>query len=412
MIANVAKIMWLSLLRDRGSLVLAFLLPPLLFLVFAEVFTGAGDADLELRVAVLDSADTPLTQQISARLAALEGFVPVAHELASDPPDLVGLHSLVRRGQADAVVWLRAQPDGDLDAPAPLVVIGDASRALAAAMVTGRVQMMLDAEFPGLNVERAAALIDALAGPYSAAQREALALALDALQADALEQNSDHQALPGGLVAREMLGDGQHIDPGVSYYAGAIAIMFLLFAAMQGAISLIDERNSGIVDRLVAGPGGYTVVVVGKGLFLTLQGVVQAGLIFASAWILFGLAWFDRFGLWLVTALLASAAAAWLGLLVASWCRTRQQAQTASAFFVLIMSAIGGSMMPRFLMPGWLRDLGWFTPNAWAIESWHGIYWRDETAADLLLGWSLLGSLALAAMVMTIWTVRRMVREK
>ncbi len=412
MIGTVAKVMWLSLLRDRGSLVLAFLLPPLLFVVFAEVFTGAGDADLELRVAVLDSAQTPLTGQIRSRLETLEGLVPVTHELSTDPPDLAGLHTLVRRGQADAAVWLRAEPDGDLDALAPVQVIGDAARALAAAIVTGRVQMMLDAEFPHLNVARAAALIDALVGPYTEDQREALDLALEEIQADGLAQDIDDEALPGGLVAQELLGDIQLIDPGVSYYAGAVAIMFLLFAAMQGAISLIDERNSGIVDRLVAGPGGYTVVVVGKGLFLTLQGVVQAGLIFASAWVLFGLAWLDHFGLWLTTALLASSAAAWLGLMVASWCRTRQQAQTASAFFVLILSAIGGSMMPRFLMPGWLRDLGWFTPNAWAIESWHGIYWRDETATDLLLTWTLLGALALVAMALTIWTARRMAREK
>ncbi|MGY6555777.1 MAG: ABC transporter permease [Wenzhouxiangella sp.] len=412
MIATVARVMWLSLRRDRGSLILAFLLPPLLFVVFAEVFTGAGDADLELRVAVMDSADSALTQQIHSRLEVLEGFALVAHELASDPPDLAGLQALVRRGQADAAVWLRAEPDGDLDAPAPILVIGDASRALAAAIITGRVQMMLDAEFPGLNVQRAAALIDALVGPYTDDQREALALALDALQADALEESINDEALPGGLVTQDLLGDGRNIDPGVSYYAGAVAIMFLLFAGMQGAISLIDERNSGIVDRLMAGPGGYTVVVVGKGLFLTLQGMVQAGLIFAAAWLIFGLAWLDHFGPWLVTTLLASAAAAWLGLFVASWCQTRQQAQTASAFFVLILSAIGGSMMPRFLMPGWLRDFGWFTPNAWAIESWHGIYWRDETPADQLLGWALLGSLAVVAMAMTIWTARRMAREK
>lgn len=412
MIGTVAKVMWLSLLRDRGSLMLAFLLPPLLFVVFAEVFTGAGDADLELRVAVMDSADTPLTRQIRSRLETLEGFAPVAHELAFDPPDLAGMQSLVRRGQADAAVWIRAEPDGDLDAPAPVLVIGDGARALAAAIVTGRVQMMLDAEFPHLNVARAAALIDALVGPYTEDQREALGLALEEIQADGLAQDIDDEALPGGLVAQELLGDIQLIDPGVSYYAGAVAIMFLLFAAMQGAISLIDERNSGIVDRLVAGPGGYTVVVVGKGLFLTLQGVVQAGLIFASAWILFGLAWLDHLGLWLITALLASSAAAWLGLMVASWCRTRQQAQTASAFFVLILSAIGGSMMPRFLMPGWLRDMGWFTPNAWAIESWHGIYWRDETATDLLLTWTLLGALAFVSLALTIWTARRMAREK
>lgn len=412
MIATVAKVMWLSLWRDRGTLALAFLLPPLLFVVFAQVFSGAGDADLEMRVAVLDSAGTPLSATIRGSIETLHGLLPVSHGLSADPADLAGLQALVRQGQADAAIWLRAEPSGELDAEPPLVVIGDASRALAAAIVTGRVQAMLESQFPALNVQRAAGLIDALAGPYTAEQREALDAALAELQADGMDPSIAEDGLPGGFLAQDLLGGSELLDPGISYYAGAVAIMFLLFAAMQGAISLIDERNSGIVDRLVAGPGGYTVVVVGKGLFLTLQGLVQVGLIFAVAWWLFGLDWPGQFGLWLVTAVLAAALAAWLGLMLASLCRTRQQAQTASAFLVLILSAVGGSMMPRFLMPGWLRELGWFTPNAWVIESWHGIFWRDETAAELLPGWLVLLAIALAAMLATLWSARRMAREK
>ncbi|MFO7762751.1 MAG: ABC transporter permease [Wenzhouxiangellaceae bacterium] len=412
MISTVAKVMWLAVWRDRGALMLAFVLPPLMFLVFAEVFSGAGDSDLEMRVALLDSAQTPLTGQIVAALAELDGIEPVAHEMEAGRPDADGLEALVRQARADAAVWVRAEPDGNLDAEPAILVIGDASRGLAAAIVTGRVQRLLQAEFPELGVKRAAALVDALAGPYTEQQRKALDLALSELDPAGLEDETDEDTSQDGLVAQRLLGGGRQIDDGVSYYAGAVAILFLLFAAMQGAISLIDERNSGIVDRLVAGPGGYTVVVVGKGLFLTLQGLVQAALIFAVAWWMYAIDWPGRFGPWLVTALLAAAVSAWLGLLLASLCRTRQQAQTASAFVVLILSAVGGSMMPRFLMPGWLRELGWFTPNAWVIESWHGIFWRGDGPAELVQGWAVLLATALVAMLLSIWLAHRLAREK
>lgn len=412
MIATVARVMWLALLRDRGALMLAFVLPPLMFLVFAEVFSGAGDSDLEMRVAIVDEAGTPLTGRIAGAIAGLDGIVAVP-DVSGDggPSGMESLEALVRQGQADAGVWLRAEPDGDLDAEPPVVVIGDASRALAAAVVTGRVQRVLQSEFPALGVARAASLVDALAGPYTDEQSEALDLALSELDAEALEEEGDDTS-QDGLVEQRLLGGGREIDDGVSYYAGAVAILFLLFAAMQGAISLIDERNSGIVDRLVAGPGGYTVVVVGKGLFLTLQGLAQATLIFAVAWWLYGMDWIGRFGPWLVTAFLAAAVSAWLGLLLASLCSSRQQAQTASAFVVLILSAIGGSMMPRFLMPGWLRELGWFTPNAWVIESWHGIFWRGDGPAELAAGWSVLLATALTAMLISVWLAHRLAREK
>ncbi len=411
-IATVARVMWLALWRDRGALLLAFVLPPMLFVVFAEVFSSAGDSDLEMRIAVLDSAGTPLTERMRQAIEAMDGVIPVAHELDSGPAGPVELEDLVRQGSADAAVWLRAEPDASPAADAAVVVIGDAARALAAAIVTGRVQALLDAEFPGLAVDRAASLVDALAGPLNPRQREALRQTAAELNAEPTAPESAEAAAGGALVSQVLLGGERQVDPGVSYYAGAVAIMFLLFAAMQGAISLIDERNSGIVDRLVAGPGGYTVVVVGKGLFLTLQGLVQVTLIFATAWWLFEIDWFGRFGAWLITAILAAAVAAWLALLLASMCRTRQQANTASAFLVLILSAIGGSMMPRFLMPGWLRDLGWFTPNAWVIESWHGMLWRGDTAAELALGWAVLLGLSLAAMLATIVMAKRMASEK
>jgi ABC-2 type transport system permease protein len=411
MIATVARVMWLALLRDRGALMLAFALPPLLFLVFAEVFSGAGDSDLEMRVAILDEAGTPLTGRITDAIAGLDGIVAVPDGSARGALDVADLEALVRQGQADAAVWLRAEPDGNLDAEPPVVVVGDASRALAAAVVTGRVQRVLQTGFPALGVARAASLVDALAGPYTDEQLEALDLALSELDAEALG-DEDGDTSQDGLVEQRLLGGGREIDDGVSYYAGAVAILFLLFAAMQGAISLIEERNSGIVDRLVAGPGGYTVVVVGKGLFLTLQGLAQATLIFAVAWWLYGIDWFGHFGPWLVTALLAAAVSAWLGLLLASLCSSRQQAQTASAFVVLILSAVGGSMMPRFLMPGWLRELGWFTPNAWVIESWHGMFWRGDGVSELATGWGALLATALGAMTISIWLAHRLAREK
>lgn len=412
MIITVAKVMWLSVWRDRGALVLAFGLPPLMFLVFAEVFSGAGDSDLEMRVALLDIAQTPVTRQISDAIAALDGIEPLEHALTAESSGAAGLDDLVRQARADVGILIRSEPDGDLDAEPAIMVIGDASRALAAAIVTGRVQRLLQAEFPGLGAQRAAAQVEALAGPYNEQQRRALEIALARMDPDQTKEKTGEAPSREGLVAQRLLGGGRQIDDGVSYYAGAVAILFLLFAAMQGAISLIDERNSGIVDRLVAGPGGYTVVVFGKGLFLTLQGLAQAALIFAVAWWMYGIDWLGHFGPWLITALLAAGVSAWLGLLLASLCRTRQQAQTASAFVVLILSAIGGSMMPRFLMPGWLRDLGWFTPNAWVIESWHGIFWRGDGPAELATAWSVLLAITLVAMLLSVWMAHRLVREK
>jgi ABC-2 type transport system permease protein len=47
------------------------------------------------------------------------------------------------------------------------------------------------------------------------------------------------------------------------------------------------------------------------------------------------------------------------------------------------MSSIGGSMFPRFLMPEAMQKAGLFTINAWAIDGFTKVFWRDEPIPHL-----------------------------
>jgi ABC-2 type transport system permease protein len=67
-----------------------------------------------------------------------------------------------------------------------------------------------------------------------------------------------------------------------------------------------------------------------------------------------------------------------------------------STFVILILAAIGGSMVPRFLMPPWLQELGWWTPHAWVIDAYQGLLWRDAGVADLYKAWIVLTLIGVA----------------
>jgi ABC-2 type transport system permease protein len=193
----------------------------------------------------------------------------------------------------------------------------------------------------------------------------------------------------------------------VAYYAGAVAVLFLLFSAVHGAISLLEERESGILDRILAGPGRTGVLVNGKFLFLVAQGFVQVGVIFLIAWIVHGVDLPGHLGAWAGTTLATSGAAAGLALALAAACRTRRQAQTIANVAILILSAVGGSMVPRFFMPPLLRDLGWLTPNTWALEAYTATFWRDESVRALLLPWLVLLLAATAGLLLARRLARR-----
>jgi ABC-2 type transport system permease protein len=209
------------------------------------------------------------------------------------------------------------------------------------------------------------------------------------------------------LVAHEDVAGAVKGGGTIAYYAGAVTILFALFAAMHGALTLIEERQTGIADRLLAGRAGMTPVVTGKFLFLSLQTVVQAAAIFATAQIVYGVEVIQHLDLWFATTVATAICSAGLALGLVAVCRTREQAQMAATFIILILAAVGGSMAPRFLMPPWLQAIGWFTPHAWVIDAYQGLLWRDEGADVLYKAWIVLAAIGAAGFLVAQVTARR-----
>ncbi len=380
------RVMALELWRDRGALVMTFLLPPLVFLIFASVFAGATGEDIKLKLLVADDARTPA----SARLvAALLADPDLRAELAT-PATGQRVRDQVRGGQADAGLIVRADPSSS---EGPLVIVADPSRAVAAPLTQARVQQALARALPDVMLGRTIAETDPLLGGLTPRQAARVKTATATLAAE-----------PGTVVAgpvlfvREDVAGARKGGGTIVYYAGAVTILFALFSAMHGALSILDERRSGIADRILAGVSGLAPVISGKFVFLLAQGVLQATAIFATAMVVYKVPVMAHLGLWLVTTLLTAAAAAGLALAIVSLCRTREQAQMLSTFVILILAAVGGSMVPRFLMPPWLQTVGWATPHAWAIEAYQSILWRDGGLSSVYLAWIVLAGIALVGL--------------
>lgn len=388
-------VMIVSLLRDRGALAMTFLLPGLVFVIFAIIFAGASGGELGVRIAIHDGrGDAPSERLVAKvledrRLTRLDG--------AGSADEVV---RLVRAGEADVGLVLQSTGAG-LDRLAagsrpPVIVVADPAREIATAIVRGILLEAYIAAVPEAPMRAAVEAIDTRIAPLTPEQRARVDAGLKQMA------RQDAAAEPVGgfslerLTERREATSASRAAPAVTYYAGAVAMMFLLFSALAGAISLIDERESGVLDRLAIGPGGIGVVLDGKLMFLWLQGIVQAAIVFAVAWAGFGVDVPSQLGGFTVTTILAAGAAAGLALAFVSLTRSRAQAQTLGQMLVLIVSAIGGSMVPRYLMPSGVQALGWGTPNAWAIEAYTGLLHRGEGALEIWPCWTVLALLAAA----------------
>jgi len=364
----ILRVMALGVWRDRAGLVMTFALPPLVFIVFASVFSAGASGKLDVKAGVFDqaaSADsrrlrTALNHQLAGRLIAYSSRTALQDALAN--------------GQVDAGLVIA----GDLGVdPAPVTVLVDPGRRAAGEVLTAQIKAVAEHAMPDVMIGRDVLRLGPLLG-LSKEQLKRLS-------------SAPPPAPPAPFVAQQVLGGG---DPMVIYYAGGVSILFLMFTAMQGAMSLIDERRAGLRLRLGLSAGGVAPLLFGRMLWLTGLGVAQALVLFIVAAVLYHIPLLQSLAPWTATAIAAAAASGGIALALAAACPTREQAQTLSTFVVLILAAIGGSMAPRFLMPAPLQALGWLTPHAWVIDAYQIILWRGIVDSHVLAAWGALGTFA------------------
>jgi len=162
--------------------------------------------------------------------------------------------------------------------------------------------------------------------------------------------------------------------------------MFLLFSTAGAGGTLLEEQERGTLERLLACRVTMSQVLAAHWIFLTLMGAVQVACMFLWGSIVFDVALFHvptLVGFVIMTVATAGAAAAF-GLVFATACRSRAQLSGISTIVILIISALGGSMIPTFAAPAVFDLTKRFTFNGWALEGFLEVFWYAEPDAGVI----------------------------
>ena len=394
MIAAIIHNGFRGLRRDRGALVLSFVLPVAFFSIFAMIFGGmGGDRTPRVSVLVVDEDGSAVSRRLVEALLrepSLDARVrPEAKQGQAEPPlyTAEAAEAAVKRGSAPAaIIILKGFGEhpiafGPAEGAPAVRLLHDRSDLVAAQMVGGILQKVAMTSLPDTMASMGMRYFEQASGGLTAQQRQHIESNLSALRDVAGHPNSE----AGELVAmevRDVAGDKKH-DSMISFYAAAIGVMFLLFTASAAGGSLLDEAESGALDRMLSARVSMTTLLAGKLAYSALLASMQLCLMFLWGAAVFHLDLFSHLaGFFVMTAATAFAVAAF-GMLLASLSQTRAQAGAISTLLILTMSAIGGSMFPRYFMPAAMQKVGLLTINAWAIDGYTKVFWRDEPVVHL-----------------------------
>jgi ABC-2 type transport system permease protein len=397
---TLLRIGWINLRRDRVAQALTFLLPIVFFSIFASVFGGQGDAQTaRIRIAVVDEDHSELSGRLIAGLQKEKGLRPrtTADAEGKGPAlDRAAAERLVKAGDVPVAVVIPAglgesfAKSGFAGGSGPSIeLLSDVSDRIAPQMVLGLLQKVTMTAAPDLLMQGGMRQFEQYAGALTPQQKTAIDAWIPRLKAQGQTGAEGPAAAAGGSMGVAVkVVDVMRTDDRrgslVSFYAAGIGVMFLLFSSVAGAGgALLDEAEAGTLERLLSTNVGMTGVLIGKWVFIACVGFAQLTIMFLWGRVAFGLPLFSHLpGFAVMTAMTASAAAA-LGLVLATLARSRAQLSGFSTILILTMSALGGSMFPRFLMSETMQKVGLMTFNAWALDGYLKVFWRDAALWQL-----------------------------
>ena len=388
------RIAWITLHRDRLGLLLYAMVPIIFLSIFASVFQGFGrNGDNQIRIALLDLDRSDASKALEASVKESSDRVNLQ---VIDGSDVADADRQVASGAFPAAVVIPAGFGAALSDPKakipPLLVRFDPANPIAPDFAKG---VLASATWNGLAPQmlgREIRVLEMITGDLTPPQRKLA----ETLQSYSVGSKAPKSPMVARLAeATQVPIDGGAVTVGqggpslVTYYTAAIGVMFMLFSALSTTGWLLEDQERGVLDRMRASGIGPWSVLLNRFVFAVMVGSVQIAVMLAWAAMVFGVRFFSfrQVVALLILVPMVAAAAAGLGLLITGIARTRRQQTTIGTITVLILSAVGGSMIPIFMMPPSLQAIGDWAFNARAIKAMQQVLWytsSDDTLAAML----------------------------
>jgi ABC-2 type transport system permease protein len=192
----------------------------------------------------------------------------------------------------------------------------------------------------------------------------------------------------------------------------AWTIFAMFFMVVSLGSNIVKERVNGSFLRLKTMPTSFMLVMFSKMAVYVAVAVAQVTLTFSmGVWILpkLGLPRLsvpENFIALAAVIFVSSMAAVSYALMIGAIAKTEQQANGFGAISIIIFGAIGGILVPTFVMPGFMQFASNFSPLHWCLEGFYVLFLKAGSWKDLRLVFCFLGIFILICQLGTYFKLR------
>lgn len=389
------------LLKDREALALLFAMPVFFILVMSYALEGvfeAGSAEHPIEVLLVNKDTGPVAGQIAEGLLSVEGLRVVEQIRGKTVTREMAGH-LVSQGanpmalifEADFSESVSRYVTSESSEPARVLLLVDAAtnRQLIAP-IKSAVQAMAERR---IAISRQRYRIQTRLSTLGVADMQSLTGAEFPADQDPPSINLEIVS-PQETTAVRPRATEQNVP--------AYTIFGVFFIVLPLASGFMRERHEGTFLRIIAAPIAKSTLLLGKLLPYYVVNLIQIGLMFSVGVLLFGIH-LGQLGALALVSLALAACANGLGLMVAALGRTEAQIGAMGVFFAVVLSALGGLMVPTFVMPPFMKTLSLLTPHAWALAGYHDVMLRGLGVAQIWKATAMLIAFAALFYLVALW---------
>ncbi|MGD0711656.1 MAG: ABC transporter permease [Bacteroidales bacterium] len=170
----------------------------------------------------------------------------------------------------------------------------------------------------------------------------------------------------------------------------AWTIFAMFFMVVSLGNNIVKERINGSFVRLKTMPVNFSMILFSKMLIYLIAAFLQVIIIFSIGIYLFPFINLPQLVLppniiaFCLVVIISAIAAVSYALMIGSLSKTQEQSNGFGAISIIIFAALGGILVPTFVMPHYLRIASDFSPMHWCLEGFYTLFLKSGDWIQLI----------------------------